>query len=224
MPSNIDKFVASDVEQVSGPGSPIPSFWDAPLQSSGDKYKLDPPTKLSPWDTVVLGGVVAPGLALVQCRKGKRFDIKLAKGAKVPTMTFIGYELAEIVVTIRIWTQAQLADLWRMAPSLNPPAAPPSGLDPKNWPPPIDIGHPSLQMLGITSVHVQHVGALEPTSVKGVWQMRITCTEFQKPDPTEDVTATPKGSLNVNVKTAIKADPSKQFASSAADSKTPAPK
>lgn len=208
-----------------------PEFWDAPLRGSGD-YKLDVGDNFSPWDIVKFGGVVAPGVALVQCRKGKRFDVKIEKGANVPTVTFVGFDLAEVIVTLRIWKQTQLNDLWLLAPTLVPPASAPNNEDPKNWPPPIDISHPSLQMLGINSVHIQHVGVLEPSGVKGVWQMRITCMEFQKPEPTKNVTTTPKGSKSVqyNNRTAINAGtqasktPDQLMASAAADSKTPVSK
>jgi hypothetical protein len=177
---------------IAGPAS-VP-FWDDTLLT------LEMGAEVSAWDQVLIAGLALPGLCTVRSKKHKRIDIQKKKGTDTARMVFTGYDPGEIVVSVRIWTKAQLAQLQQIIPVIRPKT---DGKSLKA----LDIYHPSLALVGIHSVVVDTIDTLEPTPVKGIWQMAIHCLEYNKPSD-KDVTATVSGSANLaNVPHAIQADP-----------------
>lgn len=160
-------------------------FWDDPVQS------IDPSnSNLSPWDICYLANIQLPGICLVQAKKKKRLDIKRAKGKQNATITFNGNDPADVLITCRIWTPVQLSLLQALLPVINPPP------NAKTFSA-VDIAHPALTLLGIGSVVVQFLDALQPTQTKGVWELKIYCIEYAGPTK-KDVTKTADGSSNYN--------------------------
>lgn len=90
--------------------------------------------QLSPWDTLVLGGITLPGRATVRAHRGRKHDRKRALGADGETFTDQGAEAAELDLTITIWRPEQMDDLVQAldrllpAPRKTTPAAAVPGL------------------------------------------------------------------------------------------------
>lgn len=188
---------------VFGPRPPPASvpFWDVPPTT------LDPAEGLtSPWDTVFFGGQKFPGLARVKSKKQKRIDVKKKKGDSSATMTFVGYGPAEIDVSLSIWTQGQFDSLQALMPIILPKPARPGVVT--NFSP-IDIVYPSLVLMNIRSIIIVSVDALEPSTPKGIWAMKITCLEYYQPTKT-DQTTTARGSSTFTANAAIKSGPQDQ--------------
>lgn len=165
-------------------------FWEDPPST------LDPSNaQLSPWDVVVLGGQPLPGICSVTGKRGKRFDLKKVKGSDFAKLTKQGYEPAEIRITERIWTRQQLNALELIMPMLEAPTQ----VTPDGTTPALEIRYPALDLRQINSVVIKEISFLRPGSMKGVFEMDITCLEW-KPQPKTNATATVDGAT-YNVKT-----------------------
>lgn len=183
------------IPQGNGPITPQKStvpFWDTPPLS------LDPSEEnFSPWDTISFGGQPFPGMARVKSKKSKRVDVKLSKGQSGATYTFVGWKPAEVEVTLTVWTQDQLNQLQNLLPTILPK---PGTLGTNT---PVDIYYPSLALIGIRSVLIFDVEALEPGNPKGSWSMKVKAQEWYPP-PKKDETSTAKGSGTYTGNAAIK--------------------
>lgn len=211
------------------PQSSTVPFWDVPSTVLGP---ID--TTFIAWDTIFFGGQPFPGLARVRSKKHKRIDKKLKSGSSSARLTFVGYGPAEIEVTLSIWTKNQFDLLQERMPMLLPKP----GGTPDRTPiselanasktekgrqalarspgspefSPIDISYPSLILMNIRSVIVVAVDALEPSTPKGVWNMKIHCLEYTQPLDADETT-TPVGSGAYKATPAIKQGAPTQAAS-----------
>lgn len=171
-----------DVYGIYAPRATVP-FWDDPPQT------LDPSNAhASPWDVCVLNGIPFPGLCVVQSKTKKRLDVKKAKGGRCATLTFTGNDPADVMITCRIWTPTHLDQLQSVIRIIQPKPNAKSFTA-------VDIYHPALSVLGINSVVVQFIDALQATQVKGVWEMKLQALEYTKPSK-QDVTKTADGSTD----------------------------
>lgn len=165
-------------------------FWEDPPAT------LDPSNaQLSPWDVVVLGGQALPGICSVTGKRGKRYDLKKVKGSDFAKLTKQGYEPAEIRITERIWTRQQFYALQLIMPMLEAPTK----VSADGTVAALEIRHPALDLRSINSVVVKEISLLRPGSMKGVFEMDITCLEYKPPSKTNS-TATVDGAT-YNVKT-----------------------
>lgn len=185
--------------------APVP-FWDVYPPTLGDSKDGDGSTSNSsfvPWDVCALGGWALPGIARVQVKSRKRFDVKKSKGVGGATLTFTGYDPSDVTIELRVWTPAHLNTLNSLIPQIvkqklggiGGAAAIASRLA-------VDINHPATTLVGIHSVVVEGLSSLEPSEQRGVMKMQIHCLEYIPPSKA-DVTGTAKGSQNLTGATAI---------------------
>lgn len=155
-------------------------FWD-----NDERGYEGPLYSSNAWDVVELGGQKLPGVWTAQAVASKRVDEKQAAGSHAATPTFLGKKPAEVTLTGYIWTPAQLK-LWNDIVELI-------------WPPPcllpmdakkakafkrkldntaLDIYHPALAMLRISSVIVEAIPSPAPGRNSGERTVVIKCREF----------------------------------------------
>jgi hypothetical protein len=66
-----------------------------------------------------------------------------------------------------------------------------------NAPKPLDVHHPALALNGIRSLYVAEIGLLKPSAINGVREVTLKFVEFLRPSKDQNVTATPKESVNL---------------------------
>jgi hypothetical protein len=148
---------------------------------------LDPITNPQAWDTVVIGGVQSPGLAILSgsFARGYKYDIKKGKGTLGATSTFVQGPPSKGVITFYLWVPAhfQSWESFRAALKYDPT---------KKVPTAIDIFHPSLADIDVNSFLTESIGIITHEG-KGLFSIKCEFTEYLPPPKTSAV-ATPKGS------------------------------
>lgn len=182
MSSKFPNIPNDDLPGIPSLSATVPFWDDSPVNLVPSNAHL------SPWDICLLDGLQLPGLCQVQSKRRRRLDVKKTKGSPGATITFCGTDPADVMITCRIWTQTHL-DVYQFVVGLLSPTAKDAKFTA------IDIDHPSLTLLGIHSVVIQHVDGLQPSSVKGVWETKISCIEYIPPSK-KNVTKTATGSAN----------------------------
>jgi hypothetical protein len=139
-------------------------------------FWYDPPAAdgRTAWDVLILGGGKVPGIARVEARLGRRLDMKKAKGAHGASLTDEGYDPAQITITITIWEREHLDALRNFVAKLRPK----STADPAA----VDVVHPQLQFLGITSIFIKEISAPRPVG-QGLYDVK-SASKGVKPDIT----------------------------------------
>ncbi len=140
------------------------------------------------YDVVTVGGVVCPGLAKIGDFKTKReFDIKKGKGTFGSTITFVGRPPSTGSITFYIWNAGQIEawvtyrDLFKFDPTKKAIQA-------------IDIFHPSLHEIDMTSFVCEGIGALKHEG-QGLYSITVDLLEYFPP-PKVNATGTPSGSTS----------------------------
>jgi hypothetical protein len=129
------------------------------------------------WNGCGLGGYQLPGIVTVEdASTGRRLDTKKAPGADGAGIADKGLELAKFKITVTIWTQEHLT-AWR---DMQPTILPRERVSERKA---LEIVHPALVDLGITSVYVQKITALVPGSIPGARTATIHVVEYI-PKPT----------------------------------------
>ncbi len=154
-------------------------FWDDPPN------QIEPSNnQLNPWDVCVLGGIPLPGIARVNSKTHSRYQVKPVKNQNYQTITFLGYDPAEIIIENRIWTKVHLNMLTAQLPNLLPKFGPqqPSqkeGLtDAELRRLAIGVYHPSLALYGISALIILDIDILTQTSTPGVFQQKFHCLQY----------------------------------------------
>lgn len=170
-------------------------YWDTPPEAL---YPSDP-NGFDPWDTIYFAGKRFPGIARVRTKKSRRVDVKEPRGQDGATMTSTGYKPAEIDITLSIWTQDQLSQLQKQMQIILPAAGAKGTITA------VTVYYPALAVLGIGSIFIFDVDALEPSSPKGMWSMKIHCREWAAAaNGAATVTTTPANAVELSgVQTAI---------------------
>jgi hypothetical protein len=134
-------------------------------------FWYDPPAAdgRTAWDVLILGGGKVPGIARVEARLGRRLDMKKAKGAHGASLTDEGYDPAQITITITIWEREHLDALRNFVAKLRPK----STADPAA----VDVVHPQLQFLGITSIFIKEISAPRPVG-QGLYDVVFQAIEY----------------------------------------------
>lgn len=157
---------------------------------------LDPFSNPQDWDVVSIGGVTSPGLAKLSGFKRQfGWQQKKGKGARGSTVTLNEYPAAEGKVTFSLWTPehfqqwASYRALFKYDPLKKKVSA-------------VDIYHPSLADIDITSVVCQNIGAIEHQGL-GLFTIDIDLIEYNPPPkaaavstPDNSKTSTPTGKPN----------------------------
>jgi hypothetical protein len=143
-------------------------------RESGEVAKL--------WDTIYLDGEEFPGRVDVEAEIERKVDVRRIRGRDGGRITDPGLEPTTVTLTFLAWTAEHFTALRGLIPRF---AARQRLRDRA----PLDIYHPALAPLGITQVYVTKVGAVKPSTQKGLWEMRVTAIEYYPP-PRRRVTRT----------------------------------
>jgi hypothetical protein len=130
----------------------------------------------SPIDYVVLAGQRSPGIAeVLGTSSPRRWDERRGFGFTGAALIFRGVGLARPVIKIKLYTAQDWADwhAWRALVQ-----RPPLGERARA----LDVEHPILDDLGISSIVVEDV--LQPLqTADGEWTIEIRCIEYRRPLP-----------------------------------------
>lgn len=134
------------------------------------------------WDAIVIAGSAMPGLALVSGEGiGRDIDMKKSPGRDGARLRDRGYQNAKFTVELRVWTADQFESLQRRLEDLQPKRR--GGT--RNA---LDVAHPALAMLGVTSMYVQGIGM--PVIKGGILSVTLKAVEwYQSPRPRPDIAA-----------------------------------
>jgi hypothetical protein len=176
--------------------SPRTPFWDhAPVRpdETGDQdvYVEFNPLRLTDWERVTLGGIELPGVCRVRTPgRQRRVDVANAPGEDVSALIDVGAMAAEVVISCTMWTPSHLARWenfcevareWFGAASA---AVAATAAGEKTPPPAMDVYHPGLALVGVTSLYLRQVSPPEPGAVTGTMTATITAVEWRhRPKP-----------------------------------------
>lgn len=155
---------------------------------------LDPINNPQAWDTITVAGVSSPGVCqLGEFKRAHEWDIKRGKGSDGATITFTGRPPAKGSFKLLFWT-ANHFTLWKQfVPLLK--------YDPtKKAPQPVDIYHPALDDLNITSVVAESIGTIQHEGNQ-LYSVTVELLEYF-PAPAKSAVSTPTSSTTTNSTTA----------------------
>jgi len=126
----------------------------------------------SQWDELWLGGTKFPGIATVSGSGIKRkLDVKNPKGAAGASLKDEGDELSRFDVTLKLWTDAQKDEFEALLPTIHPRR--------KGGPrSPLDIYHPSTEMLGIRQIYIEQIPIPKQNKREGTIEVELKCIEW----------------------------------------------
>lgn len=149
---------------------------------------VDPIQNPQAWDVVQIGQQSSPGLCkLSGFKRGHEFDVKRGKGTLGATVTFVGRPPAKGTITFKLWTAQHFAAWDSFRPLLK--------YDPtKKAVQAVDVYHPSLADIEMTSFVVEGIGAIEHQG-DGLYQCVVELLEYFPP-PKASAVSTPSGSVS----------------------------
>lgn len=166
-----------------------------------------------PIDYIVLAGRRSPGIATIEGAATPRdFQERRGFGISFAMLRFRGVRLARFKVLLRLVTDEDW-DGWHewkdlvARPELesNPRRATPPGAFPRLTAPPMDIEHPILADLGVTSAVVED--QLQPVqSADGEWVIEIRFIEYRAPVIALERTEGAQARSGDNIENAIEAN------------------
>lgn len=158
----------------------------------------DPYFNSQAWDTIIIQGVTWGGAAglggKIRIQGASRFyklDSKKGKGLNGATQTYNGQHPKKFKLIFSWWTSAQHA-YWTRYQLLFLFDATKVG----SIPPVYSVYHPSLQLLGITAICIEEVGAVEVNEDTKLSSATLTVEQFVPPPPLSAST-TPKSVLPI---------------------------
>jgi len=147
---------------------------------------IDPINNPEAWDTLRVGQTISPGVAEIGDIKTKNeWDVKKGKGVYGSTLTFVGRPPSHFSVTFKLWTADHFVkwDLFRPLFKYDPA---------KKAIQAIDVYHPALADIELTSVVCEGVGAVHHEG-GGLYTIVVDFIEFFPAQKTSAV-GTPGGS------------------------------
>lgn len=183
-PAEVQTLNQQAILGVNGSSSPwsVPALWDS-ITIGGIQYG---------WAYSTIGGKV-------RIRKGCRnykIQVKDPSGSDGAVVTYRGIHPKEFDVVFYMWTTDQYDHFTNdVLPAILNAGTLKSTTTPKS----LGVSHPSLSNLGISSVVVANIGAVEPVDVDGpnVFTCVVAVQEYLPPPP-KNTTTTPSGTANVN--------------------------
>lgn len=181
-------------------GAVAQDFWDDPLYDQdgkpigieGDLYGS------SAWDRVMLNGMILPGLWEATATPALQIDIQKPHGFDGAALVSRGYIPAGITITGRIWTPEQWRTFQQIIPTFWAPPNHYATNDQKRTNGQIvgqqravAVDYPGLAALNIHWLVIKQITPPEPTSDKGVRQIKIVAVEYV-PEPQKKQGATKK--------------------------------
>jgi hypothetical protein len=137
---------------------------------------MNPLTNPDAYDYAVIAGKKTPGLLqVVGAGSPRTWDKRKGMGLSGAWLFYMGDDLSEFSLVIRIWTKEQWAEWEQFYPLLQKA---PVGTKPKA----LEIFHPHLAPLGIKAIVVRDVMAPEQTD-DGMWEIEVKVTQFRAPKP-----------------------------------------
>jgi hypothetical protein len=128
-----------------------------------------------PIDWVDFAGQSTPGMAtVVGASAPRRWEEVESMGWSGSWLKYKGQGLAHFSVQVRLYTVDDWEGWFRFKPTID---RMPLG----KYQRPVDITHPLLGLLGITSCVIEDVTQAEPIDDTGIWQIEIKCIEYRSP-------------------------------------------
>lgn len=171
--------------------------------SSGQLNPIDNPQA---WDVIVIGSATSPGICKVsEFKRAFEWDVKKGKGTFGSTVTFVGRPPAKGSITFYLWTAQHFTDWETFRPLLK--------YDPtKNTVKAVDIFHPSLADIGISSVVTESLGNIVHEGNQ-LYSVKVDFLEYFPP-PKKSAVSTPNTS-DPNTGGKNKSEPTAQSADEA---------
>jgi hypothetical protein len=167
---------------------------------------LDPINYAQEWDVIRVAGVKSPGrVSLSEIKRAHEWDVKKGKGVKGATITFVQKPPASFKATFELgylaldgsggpqhfidW--AKFRPLFEYDPTRKAVIA-------------VDIYHPSLADVDITSVVTESIGGIEHVG-EGLYRVEVEFLEYF-PQAPQNASGTPNGSTGSKVAQGISGD------------------
>lgn len=146
-------------------------FWDAGTERAWflSNVQMGFP---NPWESVELAGVRLPGICRVRSAKGRKLLVSSAAGAEAARLTDLGAESSQVTITCQMWTPAHLTAFDSFYRKVSEWWEQPDGGA-------LDVSHPGLNMMGISSLYVTFVTVPEPGSVRGTYEATIQAQDYK---------------------------------------------
>jgi hypothetical protein len=169
------------------PSAPIPEF--APVGSSiaatpfwdlgpSGVYVQFAPELVTPWERVSIGGTELPGRASVlSAGRVRKIQRAGGPGDEAEQIIDVGALAADIQIIVQIWTLQHLR-VWE-AFSVQMQKMIEIARASKTAAPAMDVDHPGLNLVGISSLYIYQVSVLQPSNVRGVMESTILATEYR---------------------------------------------
>lgn len=136
------------------------------------------------WDLLILGGEPFPGIPQVSVSKSRKVQLSSPKDSDGLTLSDNGYDGAKIKVTLRLWEDEQIDDLYRLLPRFDPSVGDLSV--------PVEILHPVTWLAGIEYVYITKWDLSSPRSAGGEFSPAFEAVQwFPGPEPTPPQIAPP---------------------------------
>jgi hypothetical protein len=154
------------------------------------------------WDTVVIAGRSLPGICKMKGKIVRRVDRKNSTGTNGATITYVGDDVAEFEVTVRMWNDTHLASYAALIAFLRDRQSPDdanglgatiaSGASSKlvvklnekrgysKFPmAPVAVEHPTLTLYRVRAAHILEYSFPEPVgeAAAGIYEANIKCIE-----------------------------------------------
>jgi hypothetical protein len=144
----------------------------------------------NPWDKVILGGQVLPGLCKVKIGREHKLNVKESAGTHGADVTDQGYKVAQVTITWTIWAPSHWDLAQDVLVNIEPP---PKGTPLYQWPK-FPILNPVCQSRGVNDVGIKAIDGPDDGSVKGTKAITLHCLHWHKPNK-QTATNTPQGAL-----------------------------
>lgn len=190
-------------DDLTGAGRIYPDGKSQPVLTLGSESLAVPFWADSPdsWDTVVIAGRALPGICVMSGKVVRRVDRKNSTGTNGETVTYVGDDVAEFEITVRMWTEAHLTTFAKLLSFLRDLKSPDDAnglgqlvtgatskvtvkLNEKRgyskFPmAPVQIEHPTLTLYRIRAAHVLEYGFPKPAgdASSGIYEVNIKCIE-----------------------------------------------
>jgi hypothetical protein len=168
-------------------GAATQIFWDDPIfDENGDPLGIEGSLYgTSPWDRVMLNGQILPGLWEATATPAIQLDVQKPNGFDGAALVSRGYVPAGITITGRIWTPEQWTEFQRILPTFWARPNHYAVNDTKRATGQIvgeqkavTVAYPGLAAFNIHALVIKQITPPEPTSDKGVRQIKIIAVEY----------------------------------------------
>lgn len=129
------------------------------------------PPELSQWDTIIIGGIRAPGLARVTGGRGRRLPAMIIPGGSGAAPNFLGEDPVSFQISLTLWTPKQW--LW-LQDFIKPLLPPPTALI---HPVAVKVYYPGLALLNVYDIYINRVAIPHPDEYQR-GHIEIMCSEF----------------------------------------------